>query len=204
MGKHHGALGGQAEQRQLAGGVAARRHEAIHALEHERLLARQRRRVDSGLGQGVAAVEHQAGQREAVVAAKTGAAVTRGHADRAEEARVVQVEHHRRAGGAGGGQAPRTHERLHVVGVDHVGAELARRRGQLLLVLAPAQHRRGRPELAGVAGVPLEQAVLHPRVPQRTRVQLQRALLATFDPVAVVHEQNAGGAVSGHWSHWAS
>ena len=114
--------------------------------KHERLVRRQAGGVDGRLGKRAAAVEDEAGQRVATAAAKARRAVTSRDADGAEEARVVQMEDHARAGLAGGGEAARPDQRLHVVGVDDVGAELARRRAATSGLRPPpaAQHRQRR------------------------------------------------------------
>ena len=92
------------------------------------------------------------GMRVAPVAAKAGRAVARGDPDRAEQPRVVEVEHHAGAGRARRRQPARPDQRLHVVGVDDVGAQLAHRRRDLLLG-APRRAAAPRPR-AGAARPP--------------------------------------------------
>ena len=88
-------------------------------------------------GTELAAVEEQARQRVAVVAAEARAAVARGDPDRAEEAQVVEVHDDRRPGGARALEGARAEQRQRVVDVDDVGAQLARGR-------ASPRARRGR------------------------------------------------------------
>ena len=126
-----------AQERGLLLRVLARHHEPVDVLEHRGLVARQRGGVHQRLGHGLAAVEREARQRVPVVAAEARPAVARRHADRAEEAQVVQVEHHGGAGLSGGGEGPGAERGQHVVHVHHVGA---RGRGWR----PPRRPRRGR------------------------------------------------------------
>ncbi len=128
MRQHLDALGGHAVARQLPGGPAAGGQEAVDGVEHRGLVHRQRGGVGRRLGQRSAAVEHQPREGVAPAAAKAGAAVAGGDGDRAEQAQVVQVQHHPRTGRASGGQALRADQRLHVVHVHHVGLQRRARR----------------------------------------------------------------------------
>ena len=107
-------------------------------VEHARLVPRERGGVDGRLGQRAAAVQEQPGQRVAVMAAKAGAAVARGHADRAEEAQVVELhDDASRPAPRAASQGARARQRQHVVHVHHVGARARGRR-------PPRRPRRGR------------------------------------------------------------
>ena len=104
-------------------------------------MAGERRGVDDRLGDGLAAVEQQARQRVAVVAAKARPAVARRHADRAEEPQVVEVHDDGRPRGARLLERARPEQRERVVEVDDVGAERPRRRGDVVLVAAASEQR---------------------------------------------------------------
>ncbi len=191
VGQHLQTVGRNPVAGELARGPVAGSHEAVHGVEHERLVQREPGGVGRGLGQRAAAVEHHPGQRVAAPAAKARAAVARGHADRAEEAQVVEMEHHARPGRPCGRQAAGAEQRQHVVHVHHVGREGAHGIGQALLAVSAAEQGGRRPHPAHLAGAPLHQGVLHPGRAQRAQLQLHGPLLASLDAVAVVDHKYA-------------
>jgi hypothetical protein len=115
----------------------------------------------------------------------------------------VEVEHDRRARVTRGREPSRANERQHVVDMDDVGAELAHRRGDVLLIVAPSQQRARGAGTAGVRGAPLEQRMLHTRPLQGPQLELDRALLAPLYAVAVVYDEDTesdGTTLSGRWT----
>ncbi len=153
-------------------------------------MASERGGVDGRLGQRAAAVEREPRQGEAVVAAKAGTAVARGHADRAEEAHVVQLEDDPRAGLARGGERARAEQRQHVVEVHDVGSQLHGGGGHVVLVAPAAPERSRRAAAADLGRAALEQRVDDPGAAKRSQLQLHGALLAPLEAVAVVHDEH--------------
>ena len=100
----------------------------------------------------------------------------------------MEVQHDPSPGRARRRQPARSDQRLHVVGVDDVGAQLGDRRGNLLLRRAPAQERRGGLEARRVRRAPLEQPVRVAGVRDGALLQRDRALLAALQAVAVVEQ----------------
>jgi hypothetical protein len=110
----------------------------------------------------------------------------------------VEVEHHSRAGGARGGEPARADQRLHVVRVSDVGAELADRARDVLPGATAAQQGGRGVDPSRPARVALEQPVLDSGVRQSASLKLDGALLPALEAVAVVEQEDAGVARCAH------
>jgi hypothetical protein len=103
----------------------------------------------------------------------------------------VQVEHDSRPRRPSGGEAACPDQRLHVVHVHDVRPERGDRVAKLALPRPPAQQRDGGAGATNAGGAALEQPMLQPGAAERAQLELDRALLPSLDPVAVVNDENA-------------
>ena len=189
--------------------------ERVGMREQTRLLAGEPGRVDGGLRERAAAAMPHAGQRVAAVAPVAGRAVAVGHADRAHESVVVQVQYRPRSRRARRRQRAPAEQRMDVVRVDDVGTVQPHGRRDVARLDAPAQQSASRPRATGVLAVALQP---RDRVAARAQQRLQlvdHALLAAGGAIAVVQQQyarmrvgvarrkQAGGVISRRFWHAA-
>src|SRR4051812_38091418 len=80
---------------------------------------------------------------------------------------------------------------MHVVEVDDLRAALAHGRAHLAWCVAAADQRARGAHLPRLGGVPEERLVRHTGTPQCGHLQIDCALLAPVDPVAVVDDEDA-------------
>ena len=151
------ARAGSPRARQLPGGPGARRDETVDRPQRERLVQRQPGRVGGGLRQRAAAVEREPGSVLRPRQRKQGRAVARGRRRSRRTAARCAGAAPPRPRVARGGEAARADQRLHVVGVHDVGAEVAHGRRDLLPARAAAQQGARRPRPPDVGRAALEQ-----------------------------------------------
>src|SRR4029079_8600750 len=191
-GRDDGApLGRKAQERRLPGRVVTRRDEAVDGPDGGRLVPSEGRRIHRRFRERAAAVQKETRERVAVVAAEAGGAVARRDPDRAEEPQVVEVHDDGGAGAAGGLQGARPEQGQRVVGMHHVGVQVLHGGPDVVLVAAAPQQRPrgGRARYLGRRA--LEQRVLNTGPAERLELQLDRALLASLQAVAVVDDEDA-------------
>ena len=97
------------------------------------------------LGKRAATAQAKPGERVAAAAAKARGSVAVGAADRAEQAKVVQVQHDAGTGGTSRRERPPAERRMHVVRVHDVGPHRAAGASDLVALETSVPQRRRRP-----------------------------------------------------------
>ena len=151
--------------------------------------------VGGSLRPRATAVEHDAGECVAAMAARALVAVAEAHADRAHHPVLVQVQYDGGARLARGGQRPPAEGGVDIVGVDDAGTRSPDRGCDLVRFEPSAQQPRRRPRPADVRRAALEQfgVLAEPFAHQPLQFR-DGTFLSAGAAIAMVQEQDHDGA----------